>query len=544
MKVPGNIERYQRLNEMLETIKKALSIKEESAMWDSFNAVFIKAQTYALKTTGSMADEIYACVHYDDICVIMMDTAAKSSELADEEPFGNKFPMYFTENSHRVSPVFRLHAVCEALRQHTGLNKSNISGVLLTTSQIINEEDMQEIWSAMNITVRCVRKMQYAVFLSPNKELWDNVSACLGEKPIEDFVDLSKYNEMIDNVQLTEGIQRPVKMQKAETNKRKELRLEDIIDKDDPVFHTLGSDGNTSFISANLPPIQVLAPMENATSTLEQMVGLDDIKDYITKLKSLVLFKKKLGHISGVKCPEVSLHSIFKGSPGTGKTSVALLYASVLKEAGIISKGNLLLANGRNAFMGKWVGTEEKNVRMALAAARGNVLLIDEAYTLVSPNEMDYARNVLPLMLQLLADEENRDIAVVLCGYDSEMEYLIQSNPGIRSRFPNIFKFKDYSMEELHKMAVEKIVRSGYMLTDDAALKIADVLQKMYQNKVEGQWANGREVGNLFDKVVIAHADRCISSGAEGEMLVTITAEDIPDFKAEHLLKPRRIGFQ
>jgi hypothetical protein len=82
------------------------------------------------------------------------------------------------------------------------------------------------------------------------------------------------------------------------------------------------------------------------------------------------------------------------------------------------------------------------------------------------------------------------------------------------------------------------------MLTDEAAQKITDVLKKMYQNKVEGQWANGREAGNLFDKVMIAHADRCISSGAEGEMLITITADDIPDFEADPLLKARRIGFQ
>ena len=99
-------------------------------------------------------------------------------------------------------------------------------------------------------------------------------------------------------------------------------------------------------------------------------------------------------------------------------------------------------------------------------------------------------------------------------------------------------------MEELHEMAVRKIEQSGYKLTEDAAAKIADVLKKMYQNKVEGQWANGREVGNLFDKIMIAHANRCVSSGVEEEMLITITADDIPDFKAEASHKQHRIGFQ
>lgn len=530
--------------EMLKLIENALLIKDESAMWESLNDVLAEVQTYALREAESMTDEIYALVNYDDICVVMMDTGAKSPELADEVPFSNESPLYFSESSHRVSPVFRLYSVCDALRQHPGLCCSNISGVLLTTSNIINEEDMQDIWKSMNITVRCVKKMQHKVSISPDRALWRSVSTYLREKIVEDSVDLNEYRDMIEDIALAEEFPIPTYEKNADSHKRKELRLDDIIDHDDPVFHTLGADGTTSFISANLPPLQVLPPMEDATSALEKMVGLDEIKEHITKLKNFVQFKAKLRNVPGVRCPEVSLHSIFKGSPGSGKTTVAQLYASVLKEAGIISKGNLLLANGRNAFMGRWVGTEEKNVRMALAAARGNVLLIDEAYTLVSPNEMDYARNVLPLMLQLLADEEYRDIAVVLCGYDSEMEYLIQSNPGIRSRFPNIFQFKDYSMEELHEMAVRKIEQSGYKLTEDAAAKIADVLKKMYQNKVEGQWANGREVGNLFDKIMIAHANRCVSSGVEEEMLITITADDIPDFKAQATHKQHRIGFQ
>jgi SpoVK/Ycf46/Vps4 family AAA+-type ATPase len=273
------------------------------------------------------------------------------------------------------------------------------------------------------------------------------------------------------------------------------------------------------------------------------MIGLQEIKEHITRVKNFVLFKKKVKDIPDIECPDISLHAMFVGPPGSGKTSVGLLYASILKEAGILSKGNLLLANGRNAFMGKYVGSEEKNVRMALAAAKGNVLLVDEAYTLVNANEMDYARNVLPMMLQLLSDEEYRDIAVILCGYDAEMDFLLSSNPGLRSRFPNIFHFEDYSLDELQKIAVKKIQQSGYILTDEANRKISQVLQEMYESRVKTQWANGREASNLFDRILVAHANRCISSGAEGDMLITITVEDIPEAEKKPVKKSRKIGF-
>ena len=104
--------------------------------------------------------------------------------------------------------------------------------------------------------------------------------------------------------------------------------------------------------------------------------------------------------------------------------------------------------------------------------------------------------------------------------------------------------FEDYSVDELHKMAVNKIKRNGYILQDEAEDKIMNLLQKMYNARKEGQWANGREVSNLYDKIIITHADRCISSEAEGEMLITITSEDIPDMEKTDVRTTRRIGFR
>ena len=545
---------------MKETIQNVLSLKNESSMWEKFNNTVLHKETHFLKEICSETEDIFAFVEGDEICVLMADRALQITELADECPFAGSLPLYFNENSYRVSPVYRLYCITEALRQYPQLQNADISGVLLTTSDICNVEDMEEIWENLGITVRCVKNMRYTISLKSKSQFWNSVSDYLGKIPLEKYVDLSSYESLVETSEtspdafpeVSQNDQASCASTECTTaqndnvkNKHMELRLEDIIDKNDPIFQTLGADGTTSFVSANLPPVRVFPPMENAMEYLEKMVGLDEIKKHITTLKNFVLFKDKLRDFPEITSPEISLHSIFKGAPGTGKTSVALLYASVLKEAGILSKGNLLLANGRNAFTGKWVGTEEKNMRMALAAAKGNVLMIDEAYTLASPNEMDYIRNVLPMMLQILADEEYRDIAVVLCGYDHEMEFMLNSNPGLRSRFPNVFYFKDYSVAELYEMALNKLTRNGYKVSDEAAGKISEVLADMYKNREHDQWANGREVTNLFDRILVAHANRCISSGAEGEMLITITAEDIPEKAnvANSARKTGRIGF-
>lgn len=528
---------------IFKSIKKTITLKNEELMWDRVNSILSSVEIHSLEKICANGEHIYACVDNNDICILMMDAVTHDCEIADESIMEDYPPLYFSECSHRTSPVFRLHAICEALKRYSGFAKARISGILFTTSNILNLEDVRGVWDYLNIPVRCVKKMKYTIHHELTSEIWENVSAYLKTAYLEDYTTISQYNSILENMPTYENVEKKTEKSASSKRKRKELRLEDIIDKNDPIFHTVGGDGTSSFISASLPPIQVLPPMKNATAALEQMVGLEEIKSHITKLKNFVLFKKKLKEFPEIKCPQISLHSLFVGTPGTGKTSVALLYASILKEAGILSKGNLLLVNGRNGFMGKYVGAEEKNVRMALAAAKGNVLLIDEAYTLVSPNEMDYARNVLPMMLQLLADEEDRDIAVILCGYDTEMESLLSSNPGLRSRFPNIFHFEDYSLDELHKIAVKKIQQSGYKLSNEAEKKIAHVLQDMYENRVEEQWANGREASNLFDRILIAHANRCISSGAEDDMLITITAEDIPEARNKTGRKSRRIGF-
>ena len=126
------------------------------------------------------------------------------------------------------------------------------------------------------------------------------------------------------------------------------------------------------------------------------------------------------------------------------------------------------------------------------------------------------------------------------------MEELLNVNPGLRSRFPNVFNFKDYSVAELYEMMLNRIDQNGYRISDNAASKISEVLESMYKNRNPEQWANGREVTNLFDKILVTHANRCISCGVDGDMLITITSDDIPAYvnAGNPARKVRQIGFR
>ena len=149
-----------------------------------------------------------------------------------------------------------------------------------------------------------------------------------------------------------------------------------------------------------------------------------------------------------VKQHKVSLHSLFLGRPGTGKTTICKIYGSLLRQAGALSKGHVIICD-RSTFIGTLWGDEERSTRQVIDMAKGGVLMIDEAYLLNSSNPHDPGKMVIPLLMNILADESQRDIAVVLCGYKGPMQKLIDLNPGLQSRFPNKFEFPDFTIDEL-----------------------------------------------------------------------------------------------
>ena len=288
--------------------------------------------------------------------------------------------------------------------------------------------------------------------------------------------------------------------------------------------------------------VKILRPIPNPRRELEKLVGCEDIKRRMDELVALTQYNKMMQKSFPMsKQHEVSLHSVFLGRPGTGKTTVCKIFGSLLHQAGALSKGHVVMCD-RGTFIGTLWGDEERSMNQVLEMAKGGVLMIDEAYLLNGKHETDPGKLVIQLLMNILADETQRDIAVVLCGYKEPMQKLLDSNPGLQSRFPNKFEFTDFSIEELLEITRRRVREYEYEFTPEAWDKYRDVLAEAYQQRDPQTWGNARFIGNLLDRIYIQHARRCVRERpTEKSMLRLLTPDDICQIEVP---KPRpSIGF-
>jgi SpoVK/Ycf46/Vps4 family AAA+-type ATPase len=288
--------------------------------------------------------------------------------------------------------------------------------------------------------------------------------------------------------------------------------------------------------------IEILDPIDNPREELDKLIGCGDIKRRMDELVALTTYNKTMQELfPNSKQHEVSLHSVFLGRPGTGKTTVCKIFGSLLHQAGALSKGHVVLCD-RGTFIGTLWGDEERSVRQVLEKAKGGVLMIDEAYLLNSRNDNDPGKLVLQLLMNILADESQRDIAVVLCGYKDQMQKLLETNPGLQSRFPNKFEFQDFSVDELLEITQTRIRDYEYSFTEQAWEKYRGMLNQAYLVRDPQTWGNARFVANQLERIYMQHATRCVMQKPEDKQeWRQLTAEDIVPIE---VARPKaKIGF-
>jgi SpoVK/Ycf46/Vps4 family AAA+-type ATPase len=274
--------------------------------------------------------------------------------------------------------------------------------------------------------------------------------------------------------------------------------------------------------------VQVLLPLPNPREELDKLVGCADIKHRMDELVALTRYNKmKHDMFPNGRQHEVSLHSVFLGRPGTGKTTVCKIFGSLLRQAGALSKGHVVVCD-RSTFIGTLWGDEERAMRQVLEMAKGGVLMVDEAYLLNGRNDNDPGKLVIQLLMNILADETQRDLAIVLCGYKEPMMKLLDINPGLQSRFPNKFEFSDFTVDELQEITQRRIKDYNYQFTTAAWEKYSDILAQAYQMRNPDTWGNARFIGNLLERIYIQHASRCVKQQPKDkEELLMLTAEDV-----------------
>lgn len=272
--------------------------------------------------------------------------------------------------------------------------------------------------------------------------------------------------------------------------------------------------------------------LDELMDKLHRLVGLETVKKEVETLANLVRVNK-MRKDRKMPVPPLSLHMVFTGNPGTGKTTVGRLLAGIFRALGVLSKGHLVEAD-RAGLVAGYVGQTALKVQEKVQQALGGVLLIDEAYAL-SPEDAgnDFGREAIDTLVKLIEDHRD-DFIVVMAGYTEPMQRLLDSNPGLRSRFNRFIHFPDYSAEELFQIMERQCGDHGYKLSESAAEYARGLLLKMHEGRGP-DFANGRAVRNAFEQAIAAHANRVgpIKDPSD-DVLSTLQVEDLPGGK-EHL---------
>lgn len=312
-----------------------------------------------------------------------------------------------------------------------------------------------------------------------------------------------------------------------------------------------GSDGNTSYtdkvedkVGDGLQPVvtenseevkakaqaieaarETKEPEKSGMEELEELVGLETIKHDVKELIALAKVRK-IREEKGMKPVPVSLHLVFSGNPGTGKTTVARILAKLYKEIGILEKGQLVETD-RSGLVAGYVGQTAIKTREKINEAMGGVLFIDEAYALNSEGE-NYGQESIDTILKAMEDYRDKFI-VIVAGYTQLMKEFVESNPGLKSRFNKFFEFPDYTVDELQAIFKLQCDKYQYKLTEDAEAAVRDEIILRESAKGEN-FANAREVRNLFEKIITNQAARVADlENVDEETLSLITIHDLED---------------
>ena len=267
-----------------------------------------------------------------------------------------------------------------------------------------------------------------------------------------------------------------------------------------------------------LPPPEKI---EDLLAELDSYIGLGVVKEEVHNLINMVqVYKLRQQH--DLPTTDMSLHMVFTGNPGTGKTMMARMMARIYRSLGILSKGQLVEVD-RSGLVAGYVGQTALKTQKVIEKAMGGVLFIDEAYALNGRSENDFGQEAIDTILKAMEDHRD-DLVVIVAGYTELMDKFIHSNPGLESRFNRFLLFEDYSTDEMFDIFKMRCGK-GYVLSPEAEPLVRDYIA---EESADGSFGNARGVRNIFEHILVAQNNRLAKmETVTREDLMTITPDDV-----------------
>lgn len=521
-------------------------------IWKHMNAMAVNYAVYSNRIKG-FAPYLYNCdiyIYADSInmVVVCVDSNKHRQKQYYEETQNIDMMIYEPGCEPRESTVWKLKETMEIMKSRLRKSQASLKvyGILLTEDVINNAYELEDDWEKNHIKVisNCSNLKFRRAGVNDDDELAgkvyfdivtdESIDAKPEPKVETEDEDYDEFEQMLFDLANDHLNEEPdgimglsIRDNTTEDEEDADEEEPEAHEPEEPATPTTKSETIDQNMGLSVD-IKILDPIENPREELDKLVGCEDIKHRMDELVALTSYNRVMQEMfPNSKQHEVSLHSVFLGRPGTGKTTVCKIFGSLLHDAGALSKGHVVVCD-RGTFIGTLWGDEERSLRQVIEKAMGGVLMIDEAYLLNGKNENDPGKLVIQLLMNILADETQRDIAVVLCGYKDQMQKLIDLNPGLQSRFPNKFEFPDFTIDELLEVTRLRIKEYNYTFTTEAWNKYVSILSAAYQARDPQTWGNARFIGNLLERIYIQHASRCVKQQlyVKSELL-SLTPEDI-----------------
>jgi len=276
--------------------------------------------------------------------------------------------------------------------------------------------------------------------------------------------------------------------------------------------------------SHSFHPVKKNNPFKHIEQEFSTFIAMNELKDHIKEIYATIVVNEKRKALGLTNSKQV-LHMLFKGNPGTGKTTVARKLAKIYYDMNILSKGHFIEAE-RADLVGEYIGQTAQKTKSMIQKAMGGILFIDEAYSLGRGGEKDFGKEAIDTLVKHMEDNQN-DLVLILAGYPNEMERFLALNPGLESRFPFILDFEDYEVHQLIAIAEQMVAQREYKFTKEAKWILKDHLYKKTHEK-KRNFSNARYIRNIIERAIRIQAYRLVQTEQfSSEHLIHITASDL-----------------